>query len=243
MKLKNLSVAIALTICSATAMANTYQAEIGAALGRADNDGFETDLLNIHGEVFFEAVDTSGKPLAEAAFLQKAGNVYASYDDEDADGSDKSTAKIGVEYFFHDTIFYAGIHGVAVDVGDERENDWGITLGVTPVDGWLITTTYNDDVDYELNLESKYVTQLAGDTALNFELGYADGGDAEDIFSAALDYYFNHHTSLGIFTADQDETEVGVRARHFFNEQFSVNAGYSEVDETDTMWIGVDFRF
>jgi len=243
MKLKTLSAVIALTLCSTAAMANTYQAEVGVALGTIDSDAGDADVFGLAGEVFFEAVDTSGKPLAEAAFLQKASSVSAAYVQADADGFEASTAAINIGYYFGDSIFYAGATAIATDIDDETEDDWGVTVGVTPAAGWLVTTTYFDSVDYELNLQSKYVTQLAGETAINFELGYADGGDFDDTVSAGLDYYFNHSLSLGLFTESAEETATGVRGRYFFNDQFSGEFSYATEDDVDTIMFGASVRF
>lgn len=243
MKLKTLSAVIALTLCSTAAMANTYQAEVGVVLGTIDTDAGDADLFGLGGEFFFEAVDTSGKPLAEAAFLQKASSVSAAYAQTDYDGFEISAASLDVGYYFGDSIFYAGATVVSYDFDGESEDDWGVTVGVTPVDGWLVTTTYMDDVDYELNLQSKYVTQLAGETAINFDLGYADGGDFDDIISAGLDYYINHSLSLGVFTESAEETATGVRGRYFFNDQFSAQFSYETEDDVDTIMLGASVRF
>ncbi len=243
MKLKTLSAVIGLTLCSTAALANTYQAEVGVILGQVDSDFVDADVLGLGGELFFEAVDTTSKPLAEAAFLQKASSVSLAYAKTDSDFFDVSTTILDIGYYFSDTIFYAGATVISADFDGESEDDWGITAGVTPAAGWLVTTTYFDDIDYELNLQSKYVTQLSGDTALNFEVGYEDGGDFDDTISAAVDYYFNRSFSLGLFTSSNEETETGVRGRYFFNDQVSAQFSYSTEDEVDTTLLGLNVRF
>lgn len=244
MKLKALSTVIALTLCSTAAMANTYQAELGLVYGTIDTDAGDADVTGINGKYFFNAVDTSNKPLAEAAFLQEAGSIRAAYGQIDADGDKIKTTAINIDYYFGDSIFYAGVGAISTDVFGEKNDTWSVTAGVTPVAGWLLTTTYIDDVDYELNLQSKYVKQLSGETAINFELGYAAGvDDADDTVSAGLDYYFNRNVSLGAFTSSAEETTTGVRGRYFFNEKVSAELSYQTVDSVDTILLGAAFRF
>lgn len=244
MKLKNLSTAIAFTLCSTAAMANTYQGEVGLLAGQIDSDIGDADIVGINGEYFFDAVDTNNKPLAEAAFLQEAGGVHAIYTETDFDGAKLKSGGISIDHYFGDSIFYAGVGALAVDADGEKDDTWTVTAGVTPLAGWLLTTTYIDAVDYEFNLSSKYVTQLGGDTAINFELGYAVGADDEDdTISAALDYYFTRNLSLGAFTSSAEETATGVRGRYFFNEKISAEASYQTEDDVDTVLLGVAFRF
>lgn len=237
MKLKTLSAAIALTLCSTAVVANTYQLELNADYATVDNDAGDTDGFILSGEYFFAPVNTAGKPLAEAAFLQKASNVGVTYKDDDG----FTTVTADVEFYVPNSMFYVGASFISPEEGDD---DFTVTAGVTPVDGWLLTTTYTDSVDYELNLKSKYVAQLAGDTAINFEVGYEDGGDLpDDTVEAGLDYYFNHNVSLGLFTESAAETLTGVRGRYFFNDQFSAEASYATVDDTDTIMLGASVRF
>lgn len=248
MKLKTLSAAIAFALCSTAAMANTYQGEIGAHFGTIDAGEDDADVLGLSGEYFFDAVDTSNKPLAEAAFLQEAGGIHLSHSQIDADVAERTTTTLTVDHYFGDSIFYAGASYLNTDLTQDGEPDqsddtWGVTAGITPVAGWLVTTTYWDNIDYELNLLSKYVTQLQGETALNFEVGYADGGDLDDTVSAGVDYYFNRKASLGVYTKSADETLTGIRGRYFFNEQFSAELNYSTIDSVDTTLIGARFRF
>lgn len=242
MKFKTLSAAIALTLCSTAVMANTYQAEVGAAYNTTDD--INLDVIELQGEYFFEAVNTAGQPLAEAAFLQKASSIWLTHAEADRDGIDGSETSLNIGYYFGDSIFYAGATVVSTDDDGDTEDDWGLTVGVTPAAGWLVTTTYMDDVDYELNLQSKYVAELAGETAINFEVGYEDGGDLpDDTVSAGLDYYFNRAVSLGVYTESADETATGVRGRYFFNENVSAQASFETEDSVDTIMLGASVRF
>lgn len=235
MKVKALTAAIALTLVSGVAAAESYQAEVSLDYLSLDGDA---TILGLGGEYYFSAVETDGKPLGEAAFLNKSSGVYAQYVDFDGDAS--ATA-IGVEYYIPDSIFYVGANYVMPSEGD---NDWGVTLGLTPVAGWLVTTEYSNATDYELNLQSKYVTQLSGDTAINFEASYADGGDGgDDAIGLGLDYYFNHNFSAGVFVEDSFETAYGVRTEYFFSPSFSAEASFSTQDAGDTFGLGITGRF
>jgi Putative general bacterial porin len=132
------------------------------------------------------------------------------------------------------------------DDGSGSVDIWDITLGITPIEGLLVSTTHEDgnyEDSYDFNLRAKYVTQLSGDTAVNFEAEYEDGGEFEDYMSVAADYYLDHTFSLGVVIEDSDETAYGVRTRKFFTPSFSATASYLTADESDMLELGVAVRF
>jgi Putative general bacterial porin len=241
MKLKILSAAVVLGFSSMVALAD-YRAEVSLNLGQASASDSDDDatLINLKGELFFNNVDTDGKPLAEAAFLQKASSVYLNHARIDSDFVDGSETTVGIGYYIPNTIFFAGAEFISPDEGD---NDWALVGGVTPIDGWLLTTTYRDSVDYELNLKSKYVRQLGGETAINFEAGFADGGDFDDTITLGLDYYLDHNLSIGAYTISQEEDTIGIRGRFFFMENASAQVSYATADSVDIISVGASLRF
>jgi hypothetical protein len=168
--------------------------------------------------------------------------LNASHSEFDADGGGSADAQtIGVGFYIPSTIFYIGAQYLKF----EDANDTIVTLGVTPIDGLLVTTSHNEEADdYEPNLSAKYVRPLAGETAINLEAGFAQGADdEEDAVYLAADYYFTSFFSVGATLLDQDESTYGIRTRYFFNDQFSLTGEFTSSDEDDAMSVGAAFRF
>lgn len=241
MKLKALAAITALSLGSSLALADSYRSEFAAAYDDFDGD---VKTLLVGGAFYFDQVDTSGKPLAEAAFLNKASNVSLIAGTADINGASDNvdTVGAGVEFYVPNTILYVAADVTRWSVGDDSDNNWTATLGVTPIDGLLVTTQYDDDVDYEFNVQAKYVTQLAGETALNLEAGHANS-DFDDYNFVAADYYFNRAFSIGAMIEDQSESAYTLRTNYFINEQFYVGGSYTSYDNADEFMIQAGIRF
>jgi len=244
MSIKKLSAALALAFTTTAATAD-YRAEVGAAY--FDFDGAEA--IAFAGEFHFKPVETASHPLAEAAFLERSNNVSLLHSRTEIGPVDVNTTLAEVELYIPQAMLYLApfyTHASAKFGGESAsENDWGVTVGLTPMEGFRVTTTYADDVDYELNLDVKYVLGLANDTAINMEFGYADApvSGMSDTVSAAADYYFDRTFSVGIAVADAEDTVYGVRTQKFFTEMFSAFASYDKADDADQWMIGASLRF
>lgn len=238
MKFSKTILSTAVLLTSSLAMANTYNAEVG--LQYTDFDG-DLSAIHLHGVYHFTEVNTANKPLAEAAFLEKRSFVNAGHTEYDFDGGSSDSQNIGFGFYIPNTMFYIGAQHIKLD----DYNDTEVTLGITPVDGLLISTSHTEEADdYEPNIEAKYVRPLAGDTAINLEAGFAQGADdAEDAMYVAADYYFTSFFSVGAIVADEDESSYGIRTRYFFNDSFSVNGQAISSDDADQFSIGAAFRF
>lgn len=251
MKIKKLSGALALSFASSISAAD-YSAEVLAAY--QDFDG-EVDTILIGGEFHFSPVNTEGHPLAEAAFLERSNNISLSYGQSETDYVDIDSVVGEVEIYIPQAMLYIAPYYTysSYDAGEYFEgsdNDWGITAGLTPIEGFRVTTTWSDEVDYELNFDLKYVLELTDGHALNLEFGYSQAPDSEDDFEesedlveAAIDYYIDRTFSIGLELADADETAYGVRSQKYFNENFSVLAAYYTGDDFDSWLIGAAVRF
>lgn len=254
MKIKTLCTVIALSVSSGMVWAAPYQAEIGAAYIDFQ-EGMETKA--VLGEWHFAPVATDGHPLAEAAFLERSSSVSAVYtmtEYEIVDTEvDIDVAILNFNYYVPNTIFYIGAtyQRVSFDLYPAisgSENDWGLTLGITPIDGLLISTNYMNDPGYNFNLAAKYVYKLQGETAINIDASYTEGGEEyfveeEDLTELAVDYYFNRNISLGAVFADAAETSYGVRSEVFFTELFRVGAEYVTADSDNVATIYAGLRF
>ena len=246
----------ALALASTTTFADTYNGEVGleytdngVAVANTVLTAENVSSLKIRGTYNFSAVDTTNKPLAEADFLGKHSFINASHAAIDPDDGDKfDIQSVGVGFYIPNSIFYVGAQYLKIDDSDNT----GVTLGVAPIDGLLVTTSYYDEAgEYNANIAAKYVVQLAGDTAVNLEAAYAKGEDAdnefeedqEDTFYFAADYYFTNRFSIGASYEDNDESTYSLRSRYFYTEKVSFNAAVVSNDEEDALTLGAAIRF
>lgn len=242
--MKKLSAALALALTT-TAAAADYQGEVGVAY--IDFDGAET--IAFAGEFHFQPVATASHPLAEAAFLERSNNVSLLYGRSEFGPVDVNTTLAEVELYIPQAMLYIAPFYTRSSTkfggNSASDSDWGVTVGITPMEGFRVTTTYADEVDYELNFDVKYVLGLANDTAVNMEFGYADApvSGMSDTVSAAADYYFDRTFSVGVEIEDAEDTAYGIRTQKFFTETFSGFASYSKGDDADTWMIGASLRF
>lgn len=237
MKLKALAAATALTLVSGAALAQDYQFEVGGSYTNTDPDAGNSDgSVGAYGEYYFQPVRVGQNPLREAAFINRASNVFVNGSD------DLDVIEGGVEFYIPDTIFYAAAEIVRTDY-DETNNDWGVRLGVTPITGLLLWTEYFDEPGYDANINAKYVMPLGGGTFLNMEGGYADHDETNE-YSAYADYYFDQTFSVGAGYFDNDyEDGFTLRTEKFFTPEISGQLSYTSADSYDSITVGASFRF
>lgn len=226
MKLKLLPTIIAAGsfFTASLAFANSYRAEISAIYGETDYDGLSSDVYDIQigGTYYFSAVDTTNRPLAESAFLQKASNIYIDgyYENDEQKGgtftSDVQNTygrRIGVDFYIPNSIIYLGAGAVEVktkyewtDNGTSYSNTqgwdslWYVRVGVTPIDGLQVWSEFYEDIDVSdlWNINAKYVLPLgAAGQWLNLEARYEDQDDYLQTLDLAADYYLDNHLSVG----------------------------------------------
>jgi Putative general bacterial porin len=251
MKFSKTTLSSAILLTSSMAMANTYNAEVG--LKYVDNGitfpGFTLPIedissVQLNGLYNFSEVDATNKPLAEAAFLGKHSYVDASHSVIDSDyASSVDIQTIGGGFYVPNSIFFVGAEYQKF----EDTNNTIVTLGVTPLEGLLVTTSHNEEADdYEPNISAKYVRPLAGETAINLEAGYQDVEDGDAIINLAADYYFTSFFSVGAELIDfEDGSIYNIRTRYFFNDNISLVGEFASNSESDdeSFSIGAAFRF
>jgi Putative general bacterial porin len=207
---------------------NAYQFETSVAYTDY-YDGLITST-EYSGTYYFSQVSTDATPLAEAAFLGKNSSINLSYfrsESEDFDGLDSKS--VSASFFIPNSIFFAGVGYTE----DDDENDATFNLGITPINGLLITTQHNKEADeYNENLYAKYVMQLNGGKALNLEGQVSKDEDTDETeYTLIGDFYFNRNFSIGAAFTDYDAgTAYGLSARHFFTDTISVEAEYYRID-------------
>ncbi|WP_139309925.1 putative porin [Teredinibacter haidensis] len=233
---------LAMTISSAS-LAGSYQAELTGTLGRMEVDGADNALLfGVGGEFHFAPVDTSGKPLAEAAFLNKSSNVNAGLAFANSDDYDVTTTYLGADVYLPNTMVFIGVDYTRMDTDDWDDSYFSVTGGVTPIDGLLLTTTYVEDSGYDLNLQAKYVTQLSGGQAVSVFGSFEDNDS--NIFSVGCDFYLNRATSVGLEVTDTGSDKAYTfSANHFLSEVTFVGAYYINQEVADTLGVEGGMRF
>lgn len=242
MKKQVLSLTAAMAV-SSFAVAGSYQAEVDGHLASVDVDnGDNATLLGVMGTYYFAPVDTQGKPLAEAAFLNKASDVYASITSLNSDSGDITTTSLGAEVYIPNSIVYLGLDYTNVDYDYGDDSHWSLTGGVTPIAGLRITTTYVEDDGYDFNVAAKYVTQLGGGQSVSFNGSFVDNDT--NSYTAGFDFYFTRATSVGLQLADSGpNTTYTLQGKHFFTETAFVGAYYTSSDASDTIGVVGGLRF
>lgn len=238
MKGKILATTMMLLMGSGAAVAQHYQIEAGASLTHySPKEGRSDKTVGIYGEYHFDRVQITNRPLAEAAFLQRSSNVYVrSYQDLDV-------IHAGVDFYIPDTIFYVAGELQRTDIDGYRNNDWGVRLGVTPLAGLLVWTSYYDEPGYDLNIHTKYVHDLGYNNSVNVEAGYIDADSGSNLYLFG-DFYFNRTFSVGAGYSDYyDNDAFTVRTRKFFTTEISGEAAFTKADDGKVFTVGGSMRF
>lgn len=256
MKLKIL-VATCAVLASGVAIADSYQAEVGAAIARIDNDGLSSNenFYGLNGAYYFAAVKTANVPLAEAAYLGKNTNAHAQYGRTTGRGNHNNFYELGAEIYIPESFLYFDA-AVLSDKSDERtDNDWYGRVGVTPIDGLLVSTGYYHDDGYDFNIKGKYVMALGSDEFINVEAEIID--NATDYKMLGGDYYLDSTFSVGGMIENSERGTPGrgtvgnedsgnhftVRTRKFFNDQISGELAYTDKPGGNVVMAGASIRF
>lgn len=245
MKIKIL-VAASTLLASGIVLAAPYQYDVGAEVVRTDLDGLnsETNKYGLTGAYYFDAVKTSNVPLAEAAFLGKNSNVHAGVSNLSRPGPNLNSYEVGAEFFIPENFLYVDAGVKQARTKGNTDNDWYTTLGLTPIDGLLVTTSYAHDEGYDANIRAKYVAPLLGaGEFINVEAAFRDG-DGYTYKELAGDYYLDTTFSVGgIIRNAHSDTSFGVRARKFFTEEISADASYEDTPDGNVVTVGANIRF
>lgn len=239
MKKKIIATSLLALLGSGAALAQPYQIEAGASLSHVNPDhGGSDNQFGAYGIYHFNQVQTTNRPLAEAAFLQRSSNAYLRTQ------QDFDVIQAGAEFYIPDTIFYVAAELLRTDYDNsDHNNDWGVRVGVTPINGLLVYTQYYDEQGYDFNVHAKYVMDLGYNNALNIEAGYSDFDHHSAVYVFG-DYYFNHSFSAGAGYSDiHDNDAFTIRARNFFTPTIAGEASFTKGDNYDQFTIGASIRF
>lgn len=253
MKKQLLGMAVSLALTSG-AFAGDYDFEVRGGIANLDPDyGDSIEQYGAGGTVYFNTVNTDKVPLAEAAFLNRTSNIYGDISYAENTGNDVTRTNLGVEVFVPNTILYGAFNYNMIDASGEDQDAWSAKLGITPIEGLLLTTSTVEDVDYDPNIQAKYVMGLGGDQTLNLH-GALNFSDSTTFYSAGMDYYFTTHTSLGFDYSDTTDSDTidsvldvfesyTVRGKHFFDESVYLAAQYTHTEFANEVGLDVGVRF
>lgn len=252
MQIKKILLAASLSFVSMGAVAESYQADINLKYERTSFDSFRgfsypsLSRYTLDAKYHFNDVDTSGKPLAEAAFLQRSNNAFIFSSDLEQEIVQK---KIGAEFYVnHFYIAPAYVSTKFEELGpfdNVTVNTLELGLGLAG-DGWRVFTTIPEE-NYLTNLEAKYVADF-GDGFFNLEASYEKADtefdfDASDLTIISADYYTSNTFSVGVVREKRNDANLGFRVNKFFNEHFKVGASYLNADRLTRWSLDFSIRF
>ena len=223
-----LNLCISTIFCFGTVYAqDSYQAEVSAKYySSEDDDNTEYKIYSVNGEVYFSKVDTTGHPLAEAAFLERIGSieVIAGIEEFKADPNVKADGPlygVGATFMnpklpiaFQASFITSKLEFDSPSDGDATKDHYEFGFGYFVTDRLIAGLKYGySEVEQPIpgakkynnyELSAKYVRVLADGTAFNIESGlllrqFDDGTEdgSNAIIKVLCDYYINHKVSIG----------------------------------------------
>ncbi len=220
-----LSLCFSIFFCFGTVYAqDSYQAEVSAKYySSEDDDNIEYKIYGVNAEVYFSKVDTTGHPLAEAAFLERIGSIEViagieEYKNVEADGP---LYGVGATFMnpklpiaFQASFITSKLEFDSPSDGDATKELYEFGFGYFVTDRLIAVLKYGySEVEQPIpgvkeynnyELSAKYVRVLADGTAFNIEGGlvlrqFDDGTEdgSNTIFNVLCDYYINQKVSIG----------------------------------------------
>ena len=250
MKKLTLAAALVASMAGMTA-AHAYQSEVGGDYTYTDKDnGDSTNTFGVDAKYYFNPVTDSNAPLAEAGFMNRAGNVGVRVATNDAD-NEKTEYGIGAEYYVPNTDFY--VSGKVDRIDEDKSKDttkYAAEVGYLPAPNFLVAagivrSKVGDDSNTDPSIRAKYVTRV-GQHDWNFEAGGVFGDNDDYHFQA--DYYVDNTFSIGGKYQNKDNgtnntDTFGVVARKFINQQTSVQGELGFGDDANTVGLRGTYRF
>ncbi|MDR0779105.1 MAG: putative porin [Pseudomonadales bacterium] len=255
MKNRTLTAAITMSLLSGVALADSYQGEAGFIYDNSKLDNTPSyNSYTIGGSFYFNPVNDSKGPRMEAAFLDRASSVSASFTNSDSDLFDRSYTLDTRVVLNNGFILKAGY-------GDlyRSEKTYQVGIGTYLTDRSDIVASYtrakNADID-TWDVTYHGVEKLAGTSSVGYSVGagYVRLPTSSNGYrlDADLTYYFDANLGLGALAsyADYDilkTTTFGIQANYFVTPLFYVE-GYAKTTDydgpsEDSFGVGASLRF
>ncbi|MDP5031688.1 MAG: putative porin [Paraglaciecola sp.] len=237
---------ITFSLLSGVAHAN-FNSELNGAVLKAD----ELKVYSVGGSYYFDSVNTSKGPLAEASFLDLQNSIDVSFTRFDLDDQNLNSWGVNGTYVLQNTGLFlnAGIQ----HLNGYSENIYTLGGGYYLSRDWavLVDTQFDDDMNYQgFSLASKKLFDLGNDNFVSLEGAYINPDSGDDSFAVSADYYLNRNLSVGLGYEWSDSFSDGVstvRSQWFISEQFAVSAAVSYMDDnigSTTLYnLGATLRF
>ncbi|HUQ08902.1 MAG TPA: putative porin [Steroidobacteraceae bacterium] len=248
-----LASAIALALASTTALADDYRVEARATYTRDELPNFnivgDPQMFSLGGAWYFAPVSTDGVPLAEAAYLGHASYVGAVAARFEVYGTDLYSQAASIGYYIPGTMFFAGVgasrdeQAIAVSsttVLTDYRTTWFGTVGITPLDGLMITTNLRER-GYDPNITARHVGKLPNGHFYAGSVNLVDPDDGDTSFGVDFDYYFDDSTSLGVGYDDGGE-RFELRAEKFFSGSWAAGVSAYAADGANGLGLHVTWR-
>lgn len=249
MKLTLLALAFGV-VASGAAIADSYQGEVGVRATRVNSDYFDSDgqMYGLSGAYYFTPVNTGGVPLAEAAYLGQNSNFFGDYLYAPSQHSVPRAEiyTLGAEVYIPENFLYvkAGASHLDTKAPYADDNDWFVSVGLTPLKGLLVTTSYSENAGYNPNVRAKYVTNVGAGRAINVEVGVTDVDNAGTATLIGGDFYFDETLSLGGEVRELDSSRFNeLRVRKFFTPDFSGAIKLANTPHENAVRLDVGLRF
>ena len=251
-KLRNLAPLLLLAFAPAAALAEDYRFEVKGSYKDGDSGyhNVDSDSLALSGTWYFAPVTTDGVPRSEAAFLGHASSLSALVAQLDVLGTTLDAEAVSVDYYLPGTMFYFGAGASREEfitalsstfVETDYDTTWFGTLGIAPLAGLLITTSFTDE-DYDPNVTARYVGKLPNDHFYAGSVSMVDPDRADPSFALDFDYYLDNSTSLGVGYTDAFFDRWEIRGEKFFSKSWAVGVSASTSDGDDGFGINVTWR-
>ena len=115
------------------------------------------------------------------------------------------------------------------------------TFGVTPIDGLLVTTDFDED-GWDPNATARYVGKLGNDHYYAASIGVVDPDEGDLDIGLGFDYFLDHTFSFGGGYGSGSDT-FSVRAEKFFMPNFAVGGRIYTEDNGDGLGAFMKWRF
>lgn len=244
---------IGLVALGATVHANAYQAEVIGSYSNTDFGATNTDIdtFELGGEYYINGVQSASGPFQEAAYLDQATLLRASYVDlDETDG-----AVIGGRFVDQNS---GMLFDANVNTGDLDGFDVG--LGMYLNDNSSVIASYIEEDDFTDGYGIGYKNLLSQNngTYINLEAGVQFLENEVDqettTYAVAGDYYLDKTLSFGLdvaFNSDDvaDSTLYGINASKFLAQAITLEAALlqedidGQDDENTSFILGGKMRF
>ena len=232
-------------------LADDYRTVVNGAFDRATPDDFpgDIDTLNLAAAWYFAPVSTDGVPLSEAAFLGRASSLNATVSLVEVFDTHLDAQAAGVSYYIPGTMFYARVGAQRVEnaiglsstaVVTEHDTQWLGALGLTPLDGLLVSTEFDED-GYDPNITARYVGKLPNSHFYAGSVSIVEPEFGDTYIALDFDYFLDHATSLGVGYSDRDE-RLELRAEKFFSPRWAAGVSAFTSDRVDGFGVNVTWR-